>query len=233
MQAIKQQRRDSLQDVWYQFAMTSSISSNWAFDRLRLYTANTNTKVGLFNASGGANTDAQGRTVLNTVDLIVQQPFHSGEGWTSADYEHDFTFDLSTIGGNLKVAISGVPTGADFTQIYSNPTGYGSTRGKDADISFWYFGGCNPTDYLRLENQPLYYIYLDNSNIVKALHVRVDGTNLYNTHLDKLLIGLNNNGKSNGTLNYSGRTVTVGGRVAYDNLISKGWTITGTPPPIS
>jgi len=229
MQAIKQ---SSLLNPWYQFAITSSLSTAWAFDRLRLYTANTNTKVGIFQP-GAVNIDTQGRTVLLKENLLLQQPFHSGGGWTTDEFEHDFTFDLSNIGGNLRVAISGVPEGAAFTQVYSNPTGYGATRGKDAKIYFWYFGGYNPTNFLRLENQPLSYIYLDNSNIVNALYVRVDGTNIYDTHLDKLLIGLNNNGKSNGTLNYSGRTATVGGRAAYDSLISKNWTITGTAPPTS
>lgn len=50
--------------------------------------------------------------------------------------------------------------------------------------------------------------------------------------VDRLIIDLDIGGVSNGTLNYSANgTPTSASYQAYIDLINKGWTITGTPPP--
>ena len=67
-------------------------------------------------------------------------------------------------------------------------------------------------------------------------------TDPINGGLSEVIVDINNQGTSNGTLQYSNQTtgaVPVGSicQTAYDNLIARGWTITGsapsTPPPSS
>jgi hypothetical protein len=212
---------------WLPVAVTTSNSSTWAFDRLRLYTANWATRVQIRYENG---------------DIVASELFHKGGGWTADTFEHDFTFDLSfnTANDNLVVYISGIPTGANFTQVYANPTGFGATRNKDADIKYWYLDYVNPSDYLRLENQPIEILYFTENYqgqaVINALNVRVDGTPLGAIWLEAILVWLDANGKSNGTLNYENCPNASGMRAQYrqnyDNLINKGWTITGTPPPL-
>jgi hypothetical protein len=214
---------------WIPMASTTSNSSTWAFDRLRLYTANWATRVQIRNSDS---------TIVYSTKL-----FHAGSGWTASEFEHDFTFDLSfnTANDSLTVWISGVPTGANFTQVYANPTGFGETRNKDADIEFWMLDVVNPSDYLRLENQPLAFLDFSTeyvgTKVINALNVRVDNAPMHYSYLESLLEYCDANGKSNGTINYSGcpqaQYMTAASRPAYDNLINKGWTITGTPPPTS
>jgi hypothetical protein len=213
---------------WLPVAATNSNSSTWAFDRWRLYTANWATRVKITDTTG------------NTTHGI--KLFHAGGGWTADVFEHDFTFDLSFNTGNseLLVWISAIPTGANFTQVYANPTGFGATRNKDADITKWYLNHVNPSDWLRLENQPLSIITFapvySETKMINALNVRVDNTPIGATYLEDILKWCDANGKSNGTINYSGcanaSNMTAEARPAYDNLINKGWTITGTAPPI-
>jgi hypothetical protein len=210
-----------VEPVFEVMGKTNSNSASWAFDRFRLYTADSNTYVQIKDHNG---------------TIIGEQLFHSGGGWTTNKFEHDFLFDLSGNTGNheWEILIKGIPPSAKFKQIYSNPTGFGSTRGKDADLTYWNLDKANPINdstteaYLRLENQPL--TLLDGALNVKAKYIYVQNTLLSPSNIDDLIIGADNYGITGGTLNYNGLSPTSASKAAYDNLIAKSWTITGAVP---
>ena len=80
---------------------------------------------------------------------------------------------------------------------------------------------------------------MTNLNLVGALpsvsNLLVNDNNLPSADLDNIIITLDNNGLTGGTLDYSNQTggaspnIGVSG-VAYNNLIAKGWTVTGNVP---
>jgi len=139
----------------------------------------------------------------------------------------------------LHICITGGPINAKFSQVYAYPTGYGGTRGKNAELTSWHFAMVNP--HVNADNTGNAYLRFENQNIINpvipeqinANNIKFQNNNLWDGDIDKILIALDLNGLSNGILDYSGNSkpATVAGRPAYDNLISKGWTITGTPPP--
>ena len=65
--------------------------------------------------------------------------------------------------------------------------------------------------------------------------MRVNDNDLNTVDLDNIIVTLDNNGLNNGTLDYSNQTggaspsIGVSG-LAYNNLIVKGWTVTGNVP---
>ena len=80
---------------------------------------------------------------------------------------------------------------------------------------------------------------MNNFNIIGTLPsvgtMRVNDNDLNTVDLDNIIVTLDNNGLTNGTLNYSNQTggaspsIGVSG-LAYNNLIAKGWTVTGNVP---
>jgi len=80
---------------------------------------------------------------------------------------------------------------------------------------------------------------MTNLNLTSALpsviSMRVNDNNLPSADLDDIILTLDNNGLTGGTLDYSNQTggaspnIGVSG-VAYNNLIVKGWTVTGNVP---
>ena len=80
---------------------------------------------------------------------------------------------------------------------------------------------------------------MTNLNLTSALpsvsNLLVNDNNLPSADLDSILIALDNNGLNNGNLDYSNQTggaspsIGVSG-LAYNNLILKGWTVTGNVP---
>ena len=63
----------------------------------------------------------------------------------------------------------------------------------------------------------------------------VNDNDLNTVDLDSIIVELDNNGLTNGNLDYSNQTggaspsIGVSG-LAYNNLILKGWTVTGNVP---
>lgn len=74
---------------------------------------------------------------------------------------------------------------------------------------------------------------LDLSNNPLITYLNISNTDLPSGQVDAIIIQLDSNGLSNGALNYSGvlGNPTNAAYNAYQNLIAKGWTIVGTPPP--
>lgn len=204
-------------DKYFMVGKTRSNSAAWAFDRLRLYTPTAQTMVMVKDHLG---------------NIVGEQPFSS-----TLNFEHDFTFDLS---GNVnndeyEIHIKGIPSDALFKQIYAYPTGFGATRNKNAELTYWNLNVANPTNdatteaYLRLENQPITLI--DGANNIKAKHIYIQNSSLPSDQVDALIIGANNSGITGGTFNKTGVTATAASRAAWDSLATKTWTLVGTAPP--
>ena len=73
------------------------------------------------------------------------------------------------------------------------------------------------------------------SPLPSVISMRVNDNDLNTVDLDNIIVTLDNNGLNNGTLDYSNQTggaspsIGVSG-LAYNNLIVKGWTVTGNVP---
>lgn len=225
------------------FAKTISSSASWGFDRFRLYNPSWHTRIGLYsNADFSANSylRSDGKLAIDKAPTYGSKVFSTTNG-----FEHDFSFDLSSNTANeqVVVCIQGRPTGSEFQQVYTFPTGYSATYARDADIVQWDFSVVNPLanvggadTSMFFDNQPLDSLFwFDSTTTPKifAKTLRFQNCLLGGAMIDNILIWTDAGGVSNGTLNYSGNTgvPTNASKTAYDNLISKGWTITGTAPP--
>ena len=80
---------------------------------------------------------------------------------------------------------------------------------------------------------------MNNINIVGGFpsvdRMNVNDNDLPTVDLDSIIVALDNNGLTNGNLDYSNQTggasPSIGGSgLAYNNLIAKGWTVTGNVP---
>lgn len=233
---------------WRIFALTSSQSSTWGFDRFRLYYPADYTKIGCFTEEDYNN---NAYTLPNGQHAIGGEPSYGYQDFRSDNqYEHDFTFDLSSNPADsyVYVAISGIPKNAEFQQVYCYPTGYGGTRGLDADIVWWDYSVVNTTTNiggadtsLFFDNQPSFGLLgtvmeWKDTTRTPALYsktMKFNNSAYQWDQLDKIIIWTDNGGVTNGSLDYSGTgdDPSNASRAAYDSLISKGWSITGTAPP--
>jgi len=228
------------QNIWKNIAITTSSSSTWGFDSLKLFTTNPNVKIGLWSLN-----DLISDPNLRNPTYGIQK-FHSGGGWTNDTSEHDFEFDLSSnpIDGLVYAFAKGIDDNSYFKNIWAYPTGNINTRGKNSSLYSWDFDitktpsihqGAGTSIYLQLQsNAGLRSINFGSEVYIKDI-VLNDNNWFDFEELDRLLISINNSGESNGNLNYLniGQVPTNVSRAAYDSLISKGWTITGTAPPTS
>jgi hypothetical protein len=94
-----------------------------------------------------------------------------------------------------------------------------------------------------VSNSALEVLNFTNHNITNLLfsnnplinNIDLSGNDLPDAEIDDLLNEVNSYGTSNGTINYSSQTgggvpTAVGSGTAYNNLISRGWTLTGASP---
>jgi hypothetical protein len=247
MQAIK--HLGSLSPVrWYILCDTTSLSASMAFDRLRM-TNTEGVEVGIINPSSGTGggsiyQDSVGVYTDPSIPVEQIQPFHSGGGWTTLQDEHDFSFDCSGFqygNGNADTAtilIRNINENNLFWQMYANPTGYGATRGKSADLSILYLDTLRIGDAggdigrIRLENQPVFpYVHDTDPSTMGAKEIRLEGTNSYT--VAKMLRLAVLSGKSDGTMSYDTINRPDGQQQAqddYDTLASRNWAITGGRP---
>jgi hypothetical protein len=221
--------------VW--LASTYDRSANWGFDRFRLFNVDSaQVMVSIFRSEDITGTYARpdGRIVVLGTPY-AEKPFSS-----TSNFEHDFFFDLSGTTGQLYFCINIVEAPGVVKQIYTYPTGYSATTGRNAKVSDWDFSlfdlSGNDT-YARFENQPLSEIFFRDTTrtpVINAKFAYFQNTALTSTHLDNLIIWINNANLSSGTLKYenTGSDPTNASKTAYDDLINRGWTITGNAPPI-
>ena len=94
-----------------------------------------------------------------------------------------------------------------------------------------------------VSNSALEVLNFTNHNITNLLfsnnalinNIDLSGNNLPDSEIDDLLNEVNSYGTSNGTINYSAQTgggvpTALGSGTAYNNLISRGWTLVGASP---
>jgi hypothetical protein len=241
MQAIKMMGREC-NNRWYIIAqVVGQGNTAWALDRWRLYYPKATTKVGIYYDLNSYSSENGKQYKMETPDLVA--PFHAGGGWTTDTFEHDFTFDLSADTANCYLAIKCIPDTAEFQQIYAGPSGYGASRGKNANLFSWDFSIVNTGTFVGGADTSL--IFKDQSSFqllewkdvtttptLYAKNLFFQNCNIDQANLDKLIIWTERGGISTGTLNYSGNSgiPSNASKAAYDALIARGWTITGTAP---
>lgn len=249
---------------WVIVGTTHSRSSTWYFDRWRLYYPE-GMRIGIITiedldicAEVPNYITKDGKMIYTGSNPVKQDTlFHSGGGWTTSTYEHDFSLDLSNItteNPSLYIVVSMPPATSSFQQIYANPTGYGATRNSNALIAAWDFsnfsvaqnvGGADGS--IIFSNQPIQAIDWLNENTTPKLLAKTiwfDGAKLEDVQINNLINYTDVGQVTNGSMKYQDCLYDYGGvaegisrptiasRSAYDSLIAKGWTITGTPPPL-
>jgi hypothetical protein len=204
---------------------TVSNSSTWGFDRLRMYDTTLEGLVQVRWADG---------TVIDT------QPFS-----TTSAFEHDFSFDLSSNTGKEELEIWMANHSLDpnsYTEVHAYPTGFSASYDRNAEITYWDLsifgtnqrwknGEWRSNGYFRCRNQPLHTII--GANTIGAHVCDVKNCQLDSATIDALLSGLDANGFTDGTMDYSGNpgAPTAAAKTNYDNLVAKNWNLTGLAPP--
>jgi hypothetical protein len=241
MQAVKVMKREC-NNRWYIVGqIVGQGNAAWALDRWRLYYPKSTTQVGVFFDYTGVYGDNGKPYKITTPDVLA--PFHAGGGWTTSTYEHDFTFDLSATTSNSYLAIKCIPGSSEFQQIYAGISGYGASRGKKANMFTWDFsivntgtnvGGADTSLIFKDQSEFMMLEWRDTltTPTLYAKTLLFQNCNIGTEDLDKLIIWTERGGVSNGTLDYSGNRgiPSNASRAAYDALIARGWSITGTPP---
>jgi hypothetical protein len=228
----------------YQLAFkTRSSKANWCFHRFRLF--------GLTQNADGSTpgTFVQARKADGTI--IDTQLFRSANySWGQA-YEHSFLFDLSfnTAKDEIEIYIGGVGDGK-FDQLYAvyahagsavrwaeDPAASGMSNAELSYINFAFmkFSNGYPSTtasivYIENQSSPM-TVAGPNQFHGHRLDIRNNGVS--SAEIDQIIIGCDTQGRSNAYLSYEGNSdPTNASRAAYDNLINRGWTITGNAPPI-
>lgn len=225
MQAIKQ---SSYINPWKLAFKTKSSKPNWCFHRFRLYTATSKTLVQARKADG---------TVIDT--QLFRTPGYSWGG----TFEHSFLFDFSYNTGKEEISIYIRDIGtATFQQIYAvrahagsavrwfeDPAAVGMTNAELTYVNFdlmpFKYGGIyDTTVFVYLENQGLTSIGGADKFFGKTLDI--SGNNLSSADIDKLVIGIFNNGRSNGYLKITGNSPrTSASNTAWFGLANKSWNL--------
>ena len=221
---------------WQIFAYFYSNSPNFEFEKFSIAGNSNITEVAIFDSPNfsnpelgqGANEDGIYLTFdKDTTSYLSKKKFSQGN-----NYDASFSFDLSdNVDLNeMVIAIRNIPEDAKC---------YDLTTGDNAKISGIF------TAALPIGASAIYNAKLDLSEAKQAgfLHdeytYKLDVKELYindmeettsPTYIDDILLLLDNNGISNGTLNYSNSGYMPSTMTNYNNLINKGWTITGETP---
>jgi len=220
-------RRRFQEPVYVPVFRTTSNSSNWCFNRFRLYTANVNTMVQARLADG---------TIIDT-----QQYRTSGYTW-GGDFEASFLFDFSFNATNEEISIFITGIGAaTFQQCYAY-TGHAGTAVrwtediniaegisnaalKYVNMGLMKFNNTPEVCFVYLENQGIYEIEGADQFYGKTLEL--SNNNIPALTADEIIIGCDNNGMGVGYLYLAGNNGrTAASDAAWNSLTAKGWTLT-------
>jgi hypothetical protein len=236
------------QGEWYYLCMTASNQIEWAFDRFRLYYPTDSTEIGVFSPdqSNLNSGESLGGGILLTGAPLHKLPFSSTNG-----FEHDFTFDLSfnDENGILFIGIRSIPYDAEFQQIYTYPTGYGSTRGIDSNLMMWDFstvntgvnvGGADTSiimNYQPSGNCCFGLIYWGNYNKRPQFNAKTlwfDNNNMTSSDQDAALYLAAAGGITNGNLKLNNNDGIPNNRsnLTLQLLEERNWTYTGSAPQV-
>jgi hypothetical protein len=165
-----------------------------------------------------------------------------GYGW-GGDFEASFLFDFSYNTGKeeIEIFIKNIKA-STFQQLYAvnahagsavryseDPAAAGMTNAELSYINFnllpFKYGGVSDTTvFVYLENQGLAGIGGADQFHGKTLDI--SGNSLSSTDIDQLVIGCDNNGRSNGYLKITGNAArTAASDAAWASLGTKTWTL--------
>lgn len=150
--------------------------------------------------------------------------------------------EFSTVGLDnliLEANYNGVGNNFSSLQINNNPNlrsvqllSVGLSTPPASSITL---GVNSVLEEFEFRNYNLTTLFVGVANLPACRFFRVNDNDLNSASLDQILLALDNNGLTNGVLNYSNQTsgaspnIGVSG-VAYNNLIFKGWGVTGNIP---
>jgi hypothetical protein len=243
-------RKKKLDTTWIFLGYIDSDSPTWSFDSLKMYYPHSTTKLGVFTTDesdlyGGI--DSKGRaTIEYDSPTYGQQVMSAGNA-----PQHTVSFDLSAntatgIDKWITVGIKGLPDTAKIQEIFGDNTGLAGTKGINSKFLYFNLGAINTapsadgqeTSLIFSNNVQLQQLdyYTNRKKAIYATTVKFNNCDLDSTNLDNLIKWVDAGGMSNGTLDYSaqvsGGVPTNVSKAAYDALVARGWTITGTAPPI-
>jgi hypothetical protein len=211
---------------------TNSNSSNWCFNRFRLYTADNTVMV-------------QARKLDGTI--IDTQPFRAANyGW-GGDYEASFLFDFSfnTTNEEIEIYIQGLKPGMEFLQLYAYTGHAGSavrwyedaniTEGiTNAKLTYMNMGLLKFDQDYPSSSRGVAFVYVENNGISEITQpdqfyggiFDIRNCNISASEADQLIIGCDNQGRSGGTLLLSGNNGrTSASDSAWINLNTKSWSL--------
>ena len=182
-------------------------------------------------------------TSIDTSELLnVEFLFINNNGITALDLSANtkiiglraFINDLNTLilPNTSTLTDLDIPNNPNLgNQDYSNLPGLESLRINNTGLTSLDITSNPLIDDLRVSNNSLVELSISSNPLIRTL--RCDNNDLTADELDDIITTLDSNGVLNGVLVYSSNAEdpTSSSYNAYQNLISKGWTITGTPPP--
>ena len=131
-------------------------------------------------------------------------------------------------GGGYPLTDLNIISNSNLEQINLSNSNTVTPFALDLNVSF-----NSSLEVLNFTNHNITSLTFNNNPLIN--NIDLSGNNLPDAEIDDLLNEVNSYGTSNGTLNYSAQTgggepTAIGGGTAYNNLISRGWTIIGASP---
>lgn len=163
--------------------------------------------------------DGQGETALLDDCVFLNVNFSPNGSLLTVNFNSDYTGTENTL-TFLRLLDT------DINQVFINP------KGGEPSLTVLLSGAS--MQLFNSSNYNVTSISID-ANMVNLSTIAMDGCGLDSNALDQLIIEVEAIGSSNGSLNYDSQTtsdspnVSVSG-TAYNNLISRGWTVIGNAP---
>jgi hypothetical protein len=214
-------RKRRIDNNWYWVTVTNGAQSNFFFDSF-IIPNSSGIKVGLFDTSAPRTQEKNGTSYIVSGDPVMYQDFCN-----DGTDEHTFNFAVAQ---PYILAFKGFRT-----DTYADTV----VAGANADLADWELDTLDIKNILDFSGQFQPYTgLLSNALAINADYISFKDCNLPTfefDYIDDFIILTDAGGRSNVTLDYSGNIAepTFASRAAYDNIISRGGTITGTPPPTS
>ncbi len=163
--------------------------------------------------------DGQGETALLDDAILENINFAPNASLLTVNFDSAYTGTQNTL-TDLRLLDT------DINQVFINP------EGGEPPLNVLLSGAS-----MQLFNSSNYNVTSINidSNMVNLSTIAVDGCGLDSNALDQLIIEIEAIGSSNGSLNYDSQTTADSPNssislTAYNNLLSRGWTIVGNAP---
>lgn len=138
-----------------------------------------------------------------------------------------FTSDWAGIGGYAITTLT-VSSNSNLEQINLQNNNTATPNALNLNVS-----NNAILEVLNFKNHNVTSVIINNNPLIN--YIDVSGNDLPDSEIDNILNEVNSYGTSNGTINYSAQTgggvpTAIGSGTAYNNLISRGWTLVGASP---